>query len=439
MLPTRVIDVSGQGDTVRLIETRLISHEQPLRGEYCALSHAWGPPESKTRPVTTTKKNLAQHRQGIRISHLSKTFQEAIEITRAVNVDYLWIDSLCILQDEDDLADWSREAKNMKSVYKSSYLTIAATGATDGSQGCLFSSQRQGPVSIPMWKEERESSPLFLRKTPPHNHPLTQALGPLQDRAWITQEWILSPRLLHCCRTEFIWQCSESELSESGHSYWLDARILEPGEGRRRLVSQYTYRSLTKTTDRLMAMQGIFDEMSEQFKIRFAFGISMHDPHNDLMWYTRDNQHRPQELANLGIPSWSWGSLAGGIQYAWSGQAFPGVDFSNQQSNLFAHCRHPFPLEKTLSLLVADSGMHSIFLDEGYSKDPIFLLPTVMRGLPLHEVDAYGCLLLTLVKRATSNTPAVFKRAGVLLNWRGGVLVTLGDDQKEGYSTVIIR
>lgn len=426
---------------MRLIETNLISYEQPLRGEYCALSHAWGPPESGTRPVTTTKENLAQHRQGILISALSKTFQEAIEITRSVSIDYLWIDSLCILQDQDDLTDWSQEAKNMKSVYKNSYLTIAATGASDGSQGCLFSSHRQDLVSIPLWKDRSESSPLFLRKTPPVHTPHNWDLGPLQDRAWITQEWILSPRLLHCCRTELIWKCSMLEISESGHPYHLDEHTLVTGWEWRKLISQYTHRSLTKTTDRLMAMQGIFDEMSEHFKIRFAFGISMHDPHKHLMWHTEKKQHRPQELADLGIPSWSWGSLAGGIYYynrSKSSRAFPGVNFSFQEpKDILARCRHPFPLEKTLSLLLSDKQKRYIFLDEEDLKGPIFILPLVMHVVD--EVDECECLLLTLVKRATSSTPAIFERAGVLLGWRGGVLVTLGDDQKGDYSSIILR
>lgn len=79
-------------------------------------------------------------------------------------------------------------------------------------------------------------------------------------------------------------------------------------------MSQYTHRSLTKKTDRVIATQGIFDEMSELFNIDCAFGISMNDPHRDLLWRTRKKTCRPQELADLGISSWSWGSVAGGIE-----------------------------------------------------------------------------------------------------------------------------
>lgn len=449
-LPTRVIDVSGQGDTVRLIETRSTSHEHRLLGKYCALSHAWGPPESETCPVTTTKKNLGEHCQGILISHLSKTFQEAIEITRSIGIDYLWIDSLCILQDKDDLTDWEREAKSMKSVYKNSYLTIAATGAKDGSQGCLFAYQREGLVSIPLWKGQDEKSPLFLQNAPPVKASYDWALGPLQDRAWITQEWILSPRLFHCCCTELMWRCAGAEMSECGRCYPLGGQILENANWAwHELVSQHTHRSVTKITDKLVAMQGIMDEMSEQFNTRFAFGISIYDLHGDLMWYTEKKQSEPQELADLGIPPWSWASLAGGVKYYTSYDtscAFPGVDFVYQQSknSILAHCRYPFPLEQTLSLLSADS--RKIFLDEEDIEDladeaekvPIFIMPMIVGGLH-KKVDEYESLLLTLVEPAASDTPAIFKRRGVALGWRGSAFTKLQDGHEGDYLDIIIR
>lgn len=447
VLPTRVIRVRGQGDTVKLIETKTsASCSPPLTGQYCALSHAWGPPKSDTLPATTTKENLAKRRQGILINDLSKTFQDAIEITRSLDIEYLWIDSFCILQDKDDLTDWKREAKNMKSVYKNFYLTIAATGAIDGSQGCLFSSEREDRVSIPLTKGESEGSPLFLRKSVPQKAGGDWYLGPLQYRAWITQEWILSTKPLHCCRTELIWKCAKEETSESGIHYDLSEHTIVPGYEWRKLVSQYTHLSLTKTTDRLIAMQGIFDEMSQQFKIDVAFGISMDGPHKDLLWYTTKKTRRPQELADLGIPSWSWSSVAGGIQpyIGFTGDLpFPGVDFkfSNKTSkDLLAHCRHPFPLEQPLSLLPDNRWLTHLDEDEDQPVDNvmIFILPMVVHHSHTIKI-AYHCLLLSVVEPATGDTLATFRRIGTLTYWEGEAFVKSQDGHEGVWMDIIIR
>lgn len=66
---------------------------------------------------------------------LPKTFQEAIALTRKLGVRYLWIDSLCIIQ--DDHHGWEVESAKMATIYSLSYLTIAATHAADSQQGCF--------------------------------------------------------------------------------------------------------------------------------------------------------------------------------------------------------------------------------------------------------------------------------------------------------------
>lgn len=365
-LPTRVLDVSGPRSTVKLIETQRTSEESPVCGEYCALSHAWGSLESKVRPVTTVKQNLARHCRGILVKDLSRTFQDAIKITRSIGIRYLWIDSLCILQDHDDLTDWEREASRMQSVYKNSYLTIAATGARDGSEGCMFLPEREDSIPLPLWNDRARGSPIFLRRSPGvHFELFDWYLGPLQDRAWATQEWILSPRLLHCCRAEFIWKCGQSGVSESGMEYDLNGH--EPvshGREWRALVSQYSRRKLTKRTDRLVAFQGVLDEISERFGSQFAFGISMNELRENLLWVTSSRtvrEARPQELTKLGIPSWSWGSISGGITH-YDGYISPHMRYRefhdveickpcSKDPHLFVRCRHPFPLQCTISSL----------------------------------------------------------------------------------------
>ena len=111
---------------VRLYETqRELAH-------YTTLSHCWG----KKRIVTTTKATLGQRKLEVQWPRLSRTFQDAINITRALGIRYIWIDSLCIIQ--DDKEDWERESAKMAEIYSCSYLNLAATGSADGDGGCFF-------------------------------------------------------------------------------------------------------------------------------------------------------------------------------------------------------------------------------------------------------------------------------------------------------------
>jgi hypothetical protein len=119
-LPTRIIDVGidADGPAVRLVETK------GRQEHYVALSHCWGPPTK--RPLCTTKATFLQHLAGIPVSSLPKTFRDAVAITRLLHLRYLWIDSLCIIQ--DDRKDWSVEAPRIGTVYSKAYLVIAASG-----------------------------------------------------------------------------------------------------------------------------------------------------------------------------------------------------------------------------------------------------------------------------------------------------------------------
>lgn len=121
--PTRLLDVvpSDGPATVLLIESRDFVNAGP----YSALSHFWG----RTSPIKLTKNNIHALRKGWDLSELPKTFQHAILIARFVSIRYLWIDSLCIIQ--DSYQDWERESCLMKDVYKNTLLKIASTGSVD--------------------------------------------------------------------------------------------------------------------------------------------------------------------------------------------------------------------------------------------------------------------------------------------------------------------
>jgi Heterokaryon incompatibility protein (HET) len=118
-LPTRVIDVGHNGASPRLLLT------EGRRGEYLTLSYCWG----STKQITTTLANLSDRLNALPLDSLPRTHREAIEITHRLGFQYLWIDAVCIVQ--DDPADWNRESAKMFNIYRDSVLTIAASCARD--------------------------------------------------------------------------------------------------------------------------------------------------------------------------------------------------------------------------------------------------------------------------------------------------------------------
>ncbi|KAK0652376.1 heterokaryon incompatibility protein-domain-containing protein [Cercophora newfieldiana] len=124
-LPTRLLEIEqGNARSMRVLETANIK-----TGKYIALSHCWG----LSHRLKTTKANIEAHKNGISLSTLPQTFRDAVSCALELGVRWLWIDTLCIIQDDE--ADWIREAAVMGSVYSNAYLTISAAASTDDSCG----------------------------------------------------------------------------------------------------------------------------------------------------------------------------------------------------------------------------------------------------------------------------------------------------------------
>jgi hypothetical protein len=141
-LPTRVLDVSSPTGNPFLFVSN------GAKGAYTALSHCWGGRQLNT----TTKSTYKKHRRQIELSSLSKTVQEAIKVTQSLGLRYLWVDSLCIIQ--DDKHDWKKEAMRMSHVYEQAYCTIAAAAAPDGTVGC-FAQSVQDDCLVPLPHNQR--------------------------------------------------------------------------------------------------------------------------------------------------------------------------------------------------------------------------------------------------------------------------------------------
>jgi hypothetical protein len=203
-LPTRLIDVRGAHPLhVHLHEVDSSTPKSP----YTTLSHCWGDLDI----MQLRKDNLAQMIEEIEVSQLPKTFQDAITITRRLEIPFLWIDSLCIIQDSKD--DWARESSMMATVYQNSYCNIAATAAPDGSTGCFM--ERNPFLAQPCRVSVLTSySDAWLKSGAYEIAPLDlwwryMDQAPLNLRGWVVQERLLAPRVIHFGKHQIFWECHE--------------------------------------------------------------------------------------------------------------------------------------------------------------------------------------------------------------------------------------
>ncbi|KAL4744889.1 heterokaryon incompatibility protein-domain-containing protein [Aspergillus terricola var. indicus] len=258
-LPTRLLEVTVSGSNdVRLCVPRDRGEET---GSYIALSYCWG----RTPSLQTTTDTIIEHQKGIPYRALPGTIQDAVRITRALGVHYLWVDALCIIQGEDDnaKADWERESAKMHSVYGNSYVTISASGSSNCQLGMflprtpprdpLFQFQAVcGSVRGHIYLESRKRAWLVSEE------------DPIDYRAWTLQERLLSPRVIKYGADAVYWECQTIQHSEfednmpmtkSLKHYRLPKKLRV--EDWIDVIEDYSTRKLTVSNDRFIALSGI--------------------------------------------------------------------------------------------------------------------------------------------------------------------------------------
>ena len=244
-----------------------------------------------------TKSSWAKLTVNIPFRDLPPLFQDAIIITRQLGLRYLWIDSLCIIQ--DSLRDWETEAAKMASIYQNSYVTISATNASNGSAKCL--SDRQKPVKIPYENTAKKEFALRARMYSDH-HPdangnPAKPAGPLTSRAWALQEHVLSTRVLHYTATELLFECRTSYrcecMPERKTRATTPALIPRAVASKKadavwaawhRVVEQYSTRALTMPGDKLPAISGIASKIRKATHSDYVAGLWKSNLVFDLLW-----------------------------------------------------------------------------------------------------------------------------------------------------------
>jgi hypothetical protein len=302
--PTRVIALDSDEPYICLTSEL---HETSI--QYATLSHRWG-----FLDLPNLKKNTVESfRAQIPISALSRTFQDAITVCEALNIKYLWIDSLCIIQ--DCKKDWEHESALMAQVYGSGVLNVAATSSLDGNGGCFH--DRPDPwMSRVLVKTAKED----LVYNCYHWNWCELKDNALSSRGWLVQERYLSKRTLHFTETQVFWECDEQPACEAffdgvpanigasdPYKFARKRQTLDRNRWRD-IIDKYVKTDLTYGRDRLVAIAGLAQEVQSSTNEEYIAGF-WRDEIEDmkcLVWYSWGKAVKNLESAN---PSWSWASL----------------------------------------------------------------------------------------------------------------------------------
>jgi len=347
-LPTRLLEVVPGADKIylRLRETTVLLPREDSR--YVALSHCWG---QGGTPFTTTHQTLSLRMDGIDINALPQTFRDSVTLTERLGLRYLWIDSLCIIQ--DDAEDWAREAALMASVYRDAHLVLNAANSEADATGFLCPRDVPDTARLPMPSPNRQQ--LYLQLLLPAERRWSDPAGldnligePISSRAWCLQERSLPRRALQYGSHQIFWECERMRASEDGDAVLQDGGLLKrlystadstssvfarPNRdpwseqeqnvnwvGWYRMIEDYTARSITKHTDRLPALSGLAQAVVRKTESAYLAGLWKTGLLEGLLWCKAQDGQALTKTPEYVAPSWSWASVVGPVKfpiYAW--------------------------------------------------------------------------------------------------------------------------
>lgn len=338
-IPTRLIEIIGpnpESGRLRLVETKDWLPGTPLK-PYMTLSHCWG----ELKMFCTYPEDKAKFLDNIDLKQMPKTFRHVMRLAWRLGISYVWIDSICVIQ--GDKGDFGSEAHHMHSVYRHSYLNVAAAASTNG-EGGLY--QNRLPHQIVSSPFNLPNSEFLGRKfwlvfpSDVWKHQLLQET--LYTRGWVFQERMLSPRIVHFGSKQVFWDCATKSACEvfpnsipepldtisATERHWRErlqlASIIRNGRDLvgeadgsvetlwRTAIANYTACSLKWSTDKLIACWSIAKLVRDMLEgEQYAVGMWSFNLHKQLSWRVLDytKSRRIFEVKGAKVPSWTWASI----------------------------------------------------------------------------------------------------------------------------------
>ena len=366
-IPQRVVSATKQGPDLVLRLCR--GSSLPYNTPYVTLSHCWG----VEAVFSLTTDNETALMESIPWSKIPQIFRDAALATCELGFRFIWIDSLCIMQDA--ASDWTQQSSFMGQIYKSAALNIAGTGFADGVSG-LFTPRDPSqllPLKIEVnWPGGVSTGSETQRNDRKSLYHLVDDLAfrreveeaPLNRRGWVVQERLLSPRILHFGANQMFWECCETTRCETfpdqrPRAVNMVSRLKQTSDGLPVLedfkvakwaiprgllhqsrssfegsnlnalemkakvkaydawafiVETYSLGALTIAEDKLPAISGIAKDLKTLLDDEYLAGLWRGNLHRELLWSRAILKTAKIALPlQYRAPTWSWASLDGAI------------------------------------------------------------------------------------------------------------------------------
>ncbi|CAH0024429.1 unnamed protein product [Clonostachys rhizophaga] len=317
-LPTRLLDIGETGTpNPRLVSTA----KETGTISYCALSYCWG----ALPQLTTTKSTFQQYSlQGIPLHELTKVFKDAIEVCHTFGIRYLWIDALCIIQ--DDPIDWERETTMMHRVYRNSYFTICALSSDSTHTSFLQRKQHRLDLNFLSLLDSEISGKLTLEfQRLPHQGavPFLYRNDLLGDTTWSTRGWTfqedeMSKAALYFTNSRLFLRTGNQYFTEDGWSsasFSFTLRIRPTLSNWYSKILRFRKKKFANAEDVFPSLSGIVREYISHHDDVYVAGHWKRDFLRGLLWHSVTyelEEGRETLLRNLSFPrlyiapSWSY-------------------------------------------------------------------------------------------------------------------------------------
>jgi hypothetical protein len=332
--PKRLIELGKDVTTARLVPYPIDSAPP-----YAALSYCWG----GERTFKTSEHTEEKFKKNIPLDELPQTLKDAFSLTKKIELDYLWVDAICIIQGNQ--AEWEQESRKMGRIYSNAKIVLSPTSSAHVNEGIFI------PRPTPSLSEdiEAENGSMCARRN--INHEIITSCRtksdkwwetninksfPVLSRGWCFLERLLATRIVHFTPTELVWECQNTRKCEcrvvesnlypalnsmsSALRLCLTEQMDERGMRQmwREIVRSYSVRKLTKIEDKLPALSGIAALLKGKSGDMYAAGLWRRSLPFDLLW--RCDQSGALKSRKERVPSWSWISVDGAVKWPASQQ-----------------------------------------------------------------------------------------------------------------------
>ena len=426
-LPGRLLDMRIQireGKAVRLVKTENL----PSTTRYMTLSHRW----SEHNPTQLLGRNEARFHAYISFAQLSKTFTDAMELTRALGIDYLWIDSLCIIQDSEK--DKIEQIMLMGEIYANSVLNIAAVSASEGTEGL---DHRRNPLAIfpyTAWKSAGDEGIICYNDNAWQEFVGTSVLN---SRGWVIQERLLAPRTVSFAVDQVYWECRSLRASESfpfglplegSDPDWDGKNMKELLEPRKKdqigaevdvqqfmenwllILRVYTSSNLTYESDRLKALSGVTDRLAMNFGIGknsdYIAGFWRFGLEYQLLWSPSSEDGALEDSKSVPLFSWT----ANGV-----------LKLSNAPSWSWVSQKGPFSFTSFTSDHLSLVSIHGLGCDDADCDNFCLRIQGYICDVPSISTDTVAVMKTPSARSSGDRTHLLYERDQVsqLAEWNG--------------------